>query len=147
MKILKAKIKKTSPYYDMGLNNKRKPIWLSITGFSAEGVHNYKIKAVKGIKNGFAEYQEIWVGYQDISIKQFDDGQLAFDMFSQQELEENKNNPRYFNQRRFEVTSKNQKQYIHAPDIETARKVAEQYCLGEFKITQVPRRTKKELGE
>lgn len=104
MKVLKAKIKKTSIHYKKGINQKGKSIWLSIVGFNPRGEHNYKIKAVKGIKNGFAEYIDIWVSPNDITIKQHEDGQLSLDIFSPQEMEENKLNPRYANQRRFEYS-------------------------------------------
>lgn len=147
MKVLKAKIKKTSIHYKKGVNQKGKSIWLSITGFNPKGEHNYKIKAVKGIKNGFAEYVEIWVSPEDITIKQHEDGQLSLDIFSPQEMEENKQNPRYYNQRRFEVITKNEKQYLQVPDFETAQSVAKQYGLTDFKIKQVKRLTKKELEE
>ncbi len=147
MKILKAKIKKTSVHYRKGLNQKGKSIWLSITGFNASGEHNFKIKAVKGIKHGFAEYVEIWVSPQDIIIKHHEDGQLSLDIFSPQEMEENKQNPRYFNQRRFEIITENEKQYIQAPDFETARRVARQYGINYTKITQVRRLNKTELDE
>lgn len=145
MKVLKAKIKKTSVHYRKGLNQKGKSIWLSITGFNSRGEHNYKIKAVKGIKNGFAEYQEIWVRPDEITVKQHEDGQLVLDIFSPQELEENKLNPRYFNQRRFEVKTKNQIQYFHAPDLETVKKVVKQYGISGYSIKQVKRLSKKEL--
>lgn len=147
MKVLKAKIKKTSIHYKKGVNQKGKSIWLSITGFNPKGEHNYKIKAVKGIKNGFAEYVEIWVSPDDITIKQHEDGQLTLDIFSPQEMEENKQNPRYYNQRRFEVITKNEKQYLQVPDYETAEKVARQYGLVDFKIRQVKRLTRKELED
>ncbi len=147
MKILKAKIKKTSPYYNKGLNQKGKPVWLSITGFNAAGEKNYRIKAIKSIKHGFAEYQEIWVAPADITIKQFDDGQLSMEIFSPQEMEQNKYNPRYFNQRRFEVTTKNKKQYMYAPDIETMRKVLKDYNLSNAKIKQVPKLKKGDIED
>ncbi len=147
MKVLKAKIKKTSIHYKKGVNQKGKSIWLSITGFNPKGEHNYKIKAVKGIKNGFAEYVEIWVSPEDITIKQHEDGQLTLDIFSPQEMEENKQNPRYYNQRRFEVITKNEKQYFQVPDFEAAQRVAEQYGLTDFTIKQVKRLSKKELED
>lgn len=147
MKILKARIKKTSIHYKKGLNPKGKSIWLSITGFNTHGEHNFKIKAIKGIKNGFAEYIEIWMGKDDLTFKQIDDGQLSLDIFSKEEEEENKYNPRYFNQRRFEVTTKNSKFYLHAPNLEMAKRVAADYGLAKYKVVQVARLTKKELGE
>lgn len=147
MKILKAKIKKTSVHFKKGLNPKGKSIWLSITGFNSHGEHNYKIKAIKGIKNGFAEYQEIWIGREDLSFKQIEDGQLSLDIFSKEEEEENKYNPRYFNQRRFEITTPNEKFYLHAPNLEMAKKVAGDYGLAKYKIAQVARLTKKALRE
>jgi hypothetical protein len=147
MKVLKAKIKKTSIHYKKGVNQKGKSIWLSITGFNPKGEHNYKIKAVKGIKNGFAEYVEIWVSPEDITIKQHEDGQLTLDIFSPQEMEENKQNPRYYNQRRFEVITKNEKQYFQVPDFEAAQRVAKQYGLTDFTIKQVKRLSKRELED
>ena len=147
MKILKAKIKKTSIHYKKGLNPKGKSIWLSITGFNTHGEHNYKIKAIKGIKNGFAEYQEIWISLSDLTFKQIEDGQLSLDIFSKEEEEENKYNPRYFNQRRFEVSTKKEKFYLHAPNLEMAKQVARDYGFTKFKIVQVPRLSKKELKE
>lgn len=147
MKVLKAKIKKTSVHYKKGLNQKGKSIWLSVTGFNAKGEHNYKVKAVKGIKNGFAEYIEIWVRPDEITLKQHEDGQLSLDIFSPQELEENKLNPRYFNQRRFEVKTENEIQYFQAPDIETVRKIVKVNGIGKCSIKQVKRLTRKELRE
>jgi hypothetical protein len=114
MKILKAKIKKTSTHYKKGLNQKGESIWLSITGFNPRGKHNYKIKAIEGIKNGFAEYREIWVGLDEISLKLHEDRQLTLDIFSPQEQQENLHNPRYFNQRRYEVQTKNESLFLHA---------------------------------
>lgn len=147
MKILKAKIKKSSIHYKKGLNQKGKSVWLSITGFNPHGEHNYRIKAIKGIKNGFAEYQEIWMRGSDLQLKQHEDGQLSLDIFSKEEEEENKFNPRYFNQRRFEVTTKNEKLYFHAPDIETARKVVRSHGYPDFEIRQVRRLSKNELSD
>lgn len=147
MKILKAKIKKTSIHYKKGLNQKGKSLWLSITGFNPRGEHNYKIKAIKRIKNGFAEYQEIWMSPDEISLKQHEDGQLSLDIFSPQEQKENRQNPRYYNQRRFEIATKEGRQYIQVPDFETAVKVAQQYGLKDFKIRQVSRLSKRDLEE
>lgn len=147
MKVLKAKIKKGSIHYKKGINQKGKSIWLSITGFSPKGEHNYKIKAIKGIKNGFAEYVEIWVKPEDIILKQHEDGQLSLDIFSPQELEENKLNPRYFNQRRFEVKTENEVQYFQAPDLETVKRVVKENGIGNCTIKQVRRLTKEELRE
>jgi hypothetical protein len=147
MIILKAKIKKTSIHYKKGLNQKGKSLWLSITGFNAKGKHNYKIKVIKGIKNGFAEYVDIWVSPDDITLKQHEDGQLSLDIFSPQELEENKLNPRYFNQRRFEVKTKSETQYFQAPDIETVRKIVKDNGVGKCTIKQVRQLTKKELDD
>lgn len=147
MKILKAKIKKNSVHYKKGLNQKGKSIWLSITGFNAKGKHNYKIKVVKGIKNGFAEYTEVWVSPDEITLKQHEDGQLSLEIFSPQELEENKLNPRYFNQRRFEVKTENEIQYFQAPDIETVHKVVKDNGIGKCEIKQIRQLTKKELNE
>ena len=42
MKALKAKIRKTSPHFERGLNQKGKPVWLSITGFKPQGTKNFK---------------------------------------------------------------------------------------------------------
>jgi hypothetical protein len=145
MKILKAKIKKSSLHYQKGLNPKGKSIWLSVVGFNIYGEHNYKIKAIKGINNGFAEYQEIWISGDDLQFRQIEDGQLSLDIFSKEEEEENKHNPRYFNQRRFEVTTVNEKYFFHAPDLRTAKFVARSYGLTEFEIRQVSRLTKKDL--
>ena len=147
MRVLKAKIKKTSKHYNKGLDSKGKSVWLTITGFNTHGVHNYKIKAISGFKDGFAEYEEIWVAGSDISLRQIEDNQLQLDIYSKQELEENKLNPKYFNQRRFEVTTENEKRYFHAPDFETAQKVAKHYGLTDFKIKQVRRLSKKDLQE
>ena len=147
MKILKAKIKSSSIHYKKGLDQKGKSVWLTIAGFNTHGEHNYKIKAIRGFHEGFAEYEEIWMNGKDLTFKQFEDSQLSLDIFSEQEAEENKHNPRYFNQRRFEVTSENEKRYFHAPDIETARRVANSYGLGKYEIKQVPRLTRKTLRE
>jgi hypothetical protein len=147
MKVLKAKIKKSSIHYKKGVNQKGKSIWLSITGFSPKGEHNYKIKAIKGIKNGFAEYIEIWVKPEDITLKQHEDGQLSLDIFSPQELEENKLNPRYFNQRRFEVQTENEVQYFQAPDLETVKRIVKENGIMKCTIKQVRRLTKEELRE
>lgn len=147
MKVLKAKIKKSSIHYKKGLNQKGKSIWLSITGFNPRGNHNFKIKAINGIKNGFAEYQEIWVAPNDILLKQLETDQLSLDIFSPQEQIENLQNPRYFNQRRFEVITKNETLYFHSPDEETINKIMKQYGISEFSVKQVRRLTKKELGE
>jgi hypothetical protein len=147
MKILKAKIKKTSTHYLKGLNQKEKPIWLSITGFNVMGDHNYRIKAIKGFRNGFAEYQEIWVSGSEIELKQHEENQLSLDIFSKEEEEENKHNPRYFNQRRFEVSTITEKMYIHAPDLKTAEKVAGEYGLTKYSIKQVARLNRNELKE
>ncbi len=147
MKTLKAKIKKTSVHYSKGTNKKGKSIWLSITDFNPRGERNYKIKVVKGIKNGFAEYQEIWFSPDEIILKHIDDGQLKLDLFSPQEHQENLHNPRYLNKRRFEVIIEGEKEYISAPDQETLKKVIRKKGIRNFKITQVSRLSKKELGE
>jgi hypothetical protein len=89
MKILKAKIKKSSVHYRKGIVGKDKSIWLSITGFNPHGAHNYKIKTIKGIKNGFAEYEEIWMSGNDLTFKQFEEAQLSLDIFSKEEEQEN----------------------------------------------------------
>lgn len=147
MKVLKAKIKKSSIHYKKGLNQKGKSVWLNITGFNIHGLHNYKIRAISGFKDGFAEYEEIWMSGSDLTFKQHEDLQLSLDIYSKQEDEENKYNPRYFNQRRFEVTTRNEKRYFHAPDIETAKKIAKQYGLSGYEIRQVARLTKKDLKD
>lgn len=147
MRILKAKIKKTSVHYKKGLNQKGKSIWLSITGFSVQGEFNYKIKAIKSIKNGFAQYEEIWVKGSDITLKQHEDGQLNLGLYSQEEEEVIKRSPRYFNQRRFEVVTENEKLFIQAPDFQTAQKIAIQYGLSNFRIQQVRRLTRKDLDK
>lgn len=147
MKILKAKIKNTSVHYKKGLNQKGKSIWLSITGFSARGEHNFKIKTIKGIKNGYAEYEEIWIGIDDITFKKIEENQLSLDIFSPQELKENQQNPRYFNQRRFEVITSNDKLFFHAPDIETVKKIMKQYGISDFEVKQVKRLAKSDLDD
>lgn len=147
MKILRAQIVKTSVHYHKGLNSKGKPIWLTITGFNPTGIHNYRVKAIKGIRNGFAEYVEIWVRPDEIKLKQFEDGQLTIDIFSPQEMEENRHNPRYYNQRRFEVITQNEKVYFYGPNLETIENVAKQYGLANFSIRQVKRLTKDDLKE
>lgn len=77
MKVLKARIKKHSIHYEKGLSPAGKSLWLQITGFNPEGELNYKIKGVKGVIKGFAEYQEFWISHTDIQIKQHEDGQLS----------------------------------------------------------------------
>ncbi len=77
MKVLKAKIKKVSKYYANGLNIKNKPVWLRIVDFRAEGDKHYKVEAVKSIKSGMPEYFEVWLSKDEISIKQFEDGQIT----------------------------------------------------------------------
>jgi len=147
MKILKAKILKNSVHYYKGLNQKGKQVWLSITGFNPVGEHNYKVKAIKGIKNGFAEYVEIWVRPDEIQLKQHEDGQLSLDIFSPQELEENRNNPRYYNQRRFEITTQNEKFYVHGPNLKTVEFTLKDAGIFEYSIKQVKRLTKKDLND
>ena len=147
MKILKAKIKQTSIHYKKGLDQKGKSVWLSITGFNPRGEHNFKIKAINGIKDGFAEYKEIWVGLEEITFKQLSEDQLTLDIFSPQELHENRNNPRYFNQRRFEVKTPNDTLYFHAPNIEMLEKILKQYGISDYSVKQVKRLTKDELGK
>jgi hypothetical protein len=147
MKVLKAKILKDSIHYHKGLNQKGQPVWLSIVGFNPQGIHNYKIKAIKAIKNGFAEYIEIWMRPDEIKLKQHEDSQLSLEIFSPQELEENRHNPRYYNQNRYEVTSKNTKYFFYGPNLETVEKVARQYKISKFSIKQVRRLNKEELNE
>lgn len=76
MKILKAKIKPTSKYYANGLNAKGKAVWLQITGFTAKGDANYRIKAVKEFKNGLPVFFERWISSSDVLIRKFDDNQI-----------------------------------------------------------------------
>jgi len=76
MKVLKAKIKKSSKHYKSGLNNKQKPVWLRILDFKPEGDENYKVEAVKCIKQGMPQFTSIWISKNDITLKQFEDGQL-----------------------------------------------------------------------
>ena len=147
MKVLKAKIKKSSVYYRKGLDRKGKSVWLTIISFNAKGLHNFKVKAIRGYKDGFALYEEIWLSYKDVTFKQIDEDQLSLDIYSKEELEENKNNPKYFNQRRYEVISDTEKLFVHAPDLKTARQQAIEMGLGDIKIKQVRRRTKRELDE
>ena len=147
MKILRAKIKKTSPYYTMGLNQKGKSVWLSITGFNPMGERNYRINAIKDIKGGFAEYQEIWISKEDLTLKQIEDGQLSLELYSAEEFEIQKRNPKHYNKRRFEVITKNEKQYLYAPDIEGAQAMAKQLGLHDFKIRQVKRLSRKDIEE
>jgi hypothetical protein len=145
MKVLKAKIRKSSVHYRKGLGGTGKSVWLKITGFNTHGEHNYRIRAIKGFKQGFAEYEEIWMKGSDLLFRQFEDNQLSLDIYSKEEMKENKNNPRYFNQRRFEVITINKKFYIHAPDLETAKKVVKGYGIADFRVKQVARLRKKEL--
>lgn len=80
MEVLKARIKKESSSYAYGLNNKNKPIWLPILGFEPKGDKNIKVLAVKRIVGGSPEFFELWLPYDDVKIKKFDDGQmLLFD--------------------------------------------------------------------
>ena len=109
-----AKIKKTSPHFNMGLNLKGKSIWLAITGFRTTGIRNFKIKAVKAIAEGHARFQEIWISPAEITLKHVDIAQLSLELYTKEELEENKYNPRFFNRKRFEIVTANEKQYIHA---------------------------------
>ena len=145
MKILMARIKKSSPHYEMGLNHKGKSIWLSITSFRTAGARNFKIKAIKEFSNGHARFQEIWISPEEITLKHVETAQLSLDLYTQEELEENKYNPKFFNRKRFEIITKNEKQYIHATDIEMATKIANEMGLGEYKIRQVKKFTRKEL--
>lgn len=75
MKILKAKIKKSSKHYKSGLNHKEKPVWLEIVDFKPSGEENYKVRAIKAIKSGFPVFTDIWISNNDLSIKEFEDGQ------------------------------------------------------------------------
>jgi hypothetical protein len=146
MKVLKAKIKKTSRYYEMGLNQKGKSLWLSITGFNANGNNNFKLNAIKKIVKGFAQYQEIWISKDEILLKHIEDGQLTIELFSKEEFEQQKMNPRYFNQRRFEISTTNEKRYIHAPDLKTANSIAHEFGLDNYSIKEVKKLTKNEIN-
>lgn len=147
MKTLRAKIKKISQHYKMGLNKKGQSVWLTITGFKPQGELNFRLNAIKGIKNGFAEYREIWVSKDEISLKHIEDGQLSIDLYSKEEFEKQKFNPKYINKRRFKIVTKNEMRYIQAPDLETAKNIAEQLGLSDYKLTQVKNLTKKEINE
>jgi hypothetical protein len=147
MKVLKAKIKKTSRYYEMGLNQKGKALWLSVTGFNSNGNNNFKINAIKKIVNGFAQYQEIWLSKDEITLGHIEDGQLSFELFSKEEFEQQKLNPRYYNQRRFEISTENEKRYIHAPDLRTANTIANDFGLTNYLIKEVKKLTKKEIND
>lgn len=142
-----AKIKKASPHYNMGLNVKGKSIWLAITGFRTTGERNFKIKAIKSITSGNVKFQEIWINPAEITFKHIEITQLSLELYSQEELEENKYNPKFFNKRRFEIITPNEKRYIYATDMKMAVKIANQMGLGEFSIRQVKRITKRELME
>ena len=131
----------------MGLNSAGKPVWLEITGFNPVGARNYRLKAIEKISDGYAQYKEIWVGKDEINLKHFEEGQLKLDILSRSEEEELKYSPRYFNQRRFEVITPNEKQFIYANNIEMAHKVAAQYGIKAEKIRQVPRLRKKEVDD
>lgn len=76
MNVLKAKIKISSKNYAMGLNQKKKAVWLQILGFNAKGENNYLLEAVKEFKNNEVIFCKIWVKHKDIQIRAFDDGQL-----------------------------------------------------------------------
>lgn len=76
MQVLKAKIKRESIYFPNGLNPKGKPVWLQITGFKAKGDENYKVKAIKEIKNGLPQWVELWMDASDLQIRKFEDRQL-----------------------------------------------------------------------
>ena len=76
MKILKAKIKKSSEHYAKGLNQKNKAVWLRVLNFTPEGEKNYQIEAVKEFKNNEVKFCKIWLEQSEITLKQFDDGQL-----------------------------------------------------------------------
>ena len=145
MKELKAKIKKDSPFYTMGLNQKGKSIWLEIIGHRTKGENNYKVKAVKQFKDGFAEYEEIWLPVQQVILKQIENSQMQLDLVSKEEFEELKKSPRYSNRLRFEVTTEIEKQYIYALDLAEAQKFAKQLGLQNAKIKQVARLNKSEL--
>ncbi|MBN2485094.1 MAG: hypothetical protein JXB34_03875 [Bacteroidales bacterium] len=147
MKTLRAKIKKTSEHYKNGINLKGKTVWLEITGFNPRGENNFRVKAIKSIKNGFAEYKELWVSPNDITLKHIDDGQLKLELFSPQEKKAIQYHPRYFNKRRFEVITENEKLYFNAPDHETLLKILKQYGLDHCEITQVRRLSKNDLTE
>ena len=129
----------------MGTDQKGKPVWLSVTGFNPRGLMNFRVNAVQDIKDGFARYKEIWVSKDDIILRHFEEGQLSMDLYSREEFEAKKKDPRIHNRRRFEITTKNERQYIYAPDVESARQIAKQQNLGDFTIKQVRRLTGKEI--
>ena len=92
------------------------------------------------------EHTEIWVSLHEITLKHREDGQLSLLMYSPQEKIENKNNPKYYNQRRFEVISQTEKQFFYAPDIETMRRIVAANGLSDAKIKQVKRLTRKDIN-
>ena len=140
-------MKKTSPNYKMGINIRGKASWLEITGFRTKGDKNFRVKAINGFRDGFAEFKDIWVGKDDIILKHIDEKQYYLELYSPEEFEKQKYNPKLFNSKRFEVITKTEKQYIHARDIEMANQVAKEYGLTDYKIRQVKRLTKKEIEE
>jgi hypothetical protein len=81
----------------------------------------------------------------DLQFKQHEDSQLSLDIFSEQEQLENLQNPRYFNQRRFEIKTKNETLFFHAPDEQIIKVVLNQYGISDYTIKQVRRLTKREL--
>lgn len=147
MKVLKAKIKKTSPHYEKGLNLKGKPVWLTITGFKSTGTKNYRINAIKGISGGFAQYEEIWLSKDELLLKHIEDGQLAIELYSSEEFEEQKYNPKFYNRKRFEIVTETERQYIQAPDLKKARQIANELGFVNFKIRQVKKLTNKEIND
>ena len=147
MKVLKAKIKKTSSHYEKGLNLKGKPVWLTITGFKATGINNFRINAIKSISGGFAQYEEIWVSKDEILLKHIEDGQLAIELYSSEEYEQQKYNPKFYNRKRFEIVTENEKQYIQAPDYKMACQIAGELGCVNFKIKQVKKLTKKDIND
>ena len=147
MKVLKAKIRKTSPHYERGLNQKGKPVWLSITGFKPQGIKNFRINAIKSISGGFAQYEELWVGKDEITIKHIEDGQLSIELYSSEEFEQQKYNPKFYNRKRFEIITETERQFIQAPDYKMARQIAGELGFVNFKIRQVKRLTRGEMND
>ncbi len=147
MKVLKAKIKKSSPFYEKGLNLKGRPVWLSITGFKASGTNNFRINAIKGISGGFAQYEEIWLSKDDILLKHIEDGQLAIELYSSEEFEQQKYNPKFYNRKRFEIVTETEKQYIQAPDYKMACQIAGELGFVNYKIKQVKKLSKNDIND
>ncbi len=137
MKILKAKIKNSSPFFQMGMGIKGKPIWLLVTGFKPIGEKNFKVRAIKAYSEGYAEYEEIWVNPNEITLKHFEQDHPGLDLYSEKQWQELKHNPIYRNKYRYEVETANQKQFLYAQNIEMAKDLAQQMGLSNFKIKPV----------